>query len=113
MSAVAPTPYQPFAVSVVPDRREVAVVPHGELDASTAGEVADRVRDLRDAGFAEILLDLRRVDFLDSSGLRMLLGLRNDARRTGHRLRLVPGCREVQRMFALTGTRSRFEWRDY
>jgi anti-anti-sigma regulatory factor len=45
------------------------------------------------------------------SGLRLLLALRSDAQRDGHILRLVPGSPEVQRIFALTGTRTLFEWR--
>ena len=111
--ATVPVPYQSFEMSVVPDRREVAVVPAGELDLATADRLADEVRELRAAGFREVLLDLRHVSFLDSSGLRMLLSLRSDARRDGHELRLVPGPREVQRIFELTATRGLFDWRDY
>jgi anti-anti-sigma factor len=113
VSAATAAPYQPFAVSVVPDRREVAVVPHGDLDLSTVDQLAREVRELREVGFEEVLLDLRHVDFIDSSGLRLLLSLRNDAKRDGHVLRLVPGRREVQRIFELTATRSLFNWRDY
>jgi anti-anti-sigma factor len=52
------------------------------------------------------------VEFLDSMGLRVLLSLRNDAKRDGHSLVLVPGPRAVQRVFALTATRTLFDWRD-
>jgi hypothetical protein len=36
--------------------------------------------------------------------------LRNDARRCGQRLTLVPGPPQVQRVFFLTGTRRLFDW---
>ena len=113
MSAVSVAPYQPFAVSVVPDRREVAVVPEGELDLSTVDQLAREVLELREVGFEEVVLDLRRLDFIDSSGLELLLALREDAQREGHVLRLVPARREVQRIFELTATRCSFDWRDY
>jgi anti-sigma B factor antagonist len=113
MSALeAPLPEE-FTVSVVPDRREVAVVPAGELDLSCADRLHDEVTALRAAGFDQILVDLRRVTFLDSSGLRILLTLHNDAKRNRYTLKLVPGPREVQRVFELTGTRGLFDWRDY
>lgn len=112
MSAAEPSSYQPFSVSVVPDRREVAVVPIGELDLASAAALEEEVRELRRSGFDEIVIDLRHLRFLDSTGLRLLLSLRNQAKRDGHRLRLVRGPRQVQRVFDLTATRGLFEWRD-
>ena len=113
MSAVASTPYQPSAVSVVPDRREVAVIPAGDLDLSTVDQLADEMRELWDVGFDQIVLDLRRLEFLDCCGLRLLLSLRSDAERDGDRLQLVPGRPAVERLFELTATRDLFDWRDH
>jgi len=44
--------------------------------------------------------------------LRLLLSLRNTAEREGHRLSIVPGPRQVQRVFDLTATRALSDWRD-
>jgi anti-anti-sigma factor len=113
---VAPQPhpqYEPFSVAVVPNRREADVVPTGELDLATASSVDREVRALRGAGFDRVVLDLRRLTFIDSTGLRTLLSLRNDAKRDGHTLALVPGRPEVQRVFELTATRGLFDWRNY
>ncbi len=109
--STAAEPYPPFDVSVVPARREVAVVPRGDLDLSTVEPVGREVRELREAGFEEVVLDLGCIDFIDLSGLRLLIALRSDAQRDGHILRLVPGRPEVQRIFELTATRTLFEWR--
>ena len=100
-----------FSISVVPDREEVAVIPAGELDLASAELVEREVRDLCRSGFDRIVLDLRQLEFLDSSGLRALLSLRNDAKRDGHRLELVAGPRRVQRVFEITATRGLFDWR--
>lgn len=104
--------YEPFSIAVVPNRHEVAVVPKGELDVSCVDALDGEVRELRAAGFDQIVLDLRQVRFLDSSGLRLLLSLRNDAERDGHGLTLVRGPRAVQRIFELTGTSGLFDWRE-
>lgn len=111
VSAAPHPPYEPFTVGVTPDRREVVVVPRGELDLVTVDAVEREVRELRDAGFAQVVIDLRRVTFMDSSGLQLLVGLRNAAARSGHRLTLMPGAKAVQRLFLITGTYGLFEWR--
>jgi anti-sigma B factor antagonist len=110
-SIETPTP-APFTVSVVPDGAEVAVVPSGELDLLSAGALAERVRAVGGNGSDRVVIDLRRLTFIDSSGLHALLGLRDDARRGRHSLTLVPGPAPVQRVFEISGTRALFDWRD-
>ncbi len=112
MTTMRSAAYEPFSISVIPDRQEVAVIPKGELDMSCVDALDREVRELRAAGFSEIVLDLRKVSFLDSTGLRLLLSLRSDAERDGHDLTLVRGPRAVQRIFELTATRGLFDWRE-
>ena len=91
---------------------EVVVVPAGELDLSCVDALDDQVRELRAAGFDRITVDLRRLTFIDSTGLRILLSLRNDAKRRRQSLTLIRGPRTVQRVFELTATGPLFDWRD-
>ncbi len=105
------SPHEPFSLSVVPDRSEVGVVLTGDLDVASADLLERKVHELQGSGFERIVIDLRRASFMDSAGLRVLLGLQNDALRNGHRLTLVPGPPAVQRIFELTATRSLFDWR--
>ena len=51
----------------------------------------------------ELVLDLRGVGFMDTSGLRYTLELNERAERDGWRLRLVRGPRPVQRVFDVAG----------
>ncbi len=110
MAATHAAPVEPFSISVVPDRERVAVIPVGELDLSCADQLEGEVRTLREVGFEHVVVDLRQVRYLDSSGLRVLLALRGDAERDGHRLTLLPGPRPVQRIFELTATDALFTW---
>lgn len=112
MAAIASTPYRPFSISVVPDRNVVGAVPVGELDLATVDDVALTIGDLRAVGFTEIVLDLRQVDFIDSTGLRLLFQLRADAARDGHRIALVAPQPLAGRIFDITGTRDLFDWQD-
>lgn len=103
--------YRPLSISVEHGRDEVTVIVVGELDLATADELGQAVAQVRAAAVTDIALDLRGVDVIDFTGLRMLLSLRNDAKRHGHGLTLVSPAPTVQRIFALTGTRGLFDWR--
>ncbi len=80
---------------------------------ATIGEVEDAVKELEAAGFRSIVVDLRGIDFIDSSGLRLLITLRNDVKRNGHALSLMPAAPAANRIFDITRTRSLFDWRDH
>ena len=102
----------PFSVAVHPDRSRVVVVPSGEVDLATVGTIERELADLRLAGFDDIVVDLRQVTFLDSSGLRLLLTHARAAQDDGYRFALVEGPPAVHRLFELTGTTTAFDFTD-
>ena len=95
---------EPFECQVVPEREAVRVRPVGALDMATVPVLATELQQLRDAGFRRIVVDLRGLRFMDSSGLRLLLALDAESRRDGFELGLVAGDATVQRVFEVTGT---------
>jgi anti-sigma B factor antagonist len=102
----------PLSISVIEGHEETAVVPAGDLSFATADALRQTVHELRRHDVEHVVVDLRQVDFLDSAGLGVLIGLRNSARR-GHRsLTLVAGSPATQRIFGLTATHGLFDWRD-
>jgi anti-anti-sigma factor len=105
--------YRPFSISVQRRDREVAIVVSGDLDLASAGRLEREVAQQRAAGSTRFLIDLGDVDFIDSTGLRILLALRNDAKRNAHVLTLVPPTRAARRIFTITGTRALFAWEGY
>ena len=48
------------------------VLPAGELDMATVGELDACFRDAHSAGFRRIVADLRELEFMDSTGLTLL-----------------------------------------
>jgi len=99
-----------FSLNVTPDRDRVVLVLAGDFDLEHVDSVEEVVGELRRVGFDRIVIDLRRVRFIDLAGLRLLLVLRDDAERDGHHFELRPGPSAVQRLFALTRTGHRFQW---
>jgi len=93
-----------FTWDVVHDGRSVRIVPVGELDLASCGQLEPAIRELLRAGAERLVIDLRRVCFLDSTGLRLALALDAAARGDGFDLELIPGPPDVQRVFEITGT---------
>jgi anti-sigma B factor antagonist len=99
----APPP--PLRVDVWPAGEVVHVRPVGEIDLDTASQVRDRLDELTSAGFRRLILDLRGVTFLDSTGLRLVLETDASARADGFEFGLIEGPETVQRAFEITGLR--------
>lgn len=79
----------------------VTVTLSGELDLSTLDQLEDALEGI-DGKPELVVLDLRQLGFLDSSGLRLMLGLHAQLEEAGGRLVLVRGPRRVHRVLELT-----------
>jgi anti-sigma B factor antagonist len=101
-----------YTCDVIPERSRVRVAPAGELDRMSSPELERTIRRLRDAGFDQVILDLRRLRFLDSAGLRLVLDLDASARADSHTLALVAGPPAIQRVFEISGTLDRLPFTD-
>lgn len=75
----------------------------GELDAFTAPELADLCGSVFARGGRDIVIDLTDTNFLDSSGLRALIGARQLFGSEGGTLRLAQPSESVLRLLAITG----------
>ena len=93
----------PFRVEVHPQRADVRVVPVGEADLATVGQIDDRLRELRQAGFRRFVLDLRQLTFFDSSALRLVLSWNATARRDAISFTVIQGPPAVHRVLELAG----------
>lgn len=81
------------------------VVVSGEIDLASAAKVEAAIE-----GFSaqSVVLDLRKVEFMDSAGLKMLLNQRTRLEESGGNLRLVVGEGAVVRLLELTGVTDAF-----
>ncbi len=93
----------PFRVDVVPNRDEVRVCPVGELDLATAPLVDSELAELWSVGFARLVLDLRDVCFLDSTGIRMLLAWQVASSADGVQFSVIAGPPAVARVLEVAG----------
>jgi anti-sigma B factor antagonist len=87
--------------------RTVVIALAGELDLAGAAELEQELAGV-DAG--AIVVDLRGLGFMDSSGLRALVVAALRAQGAGRRFALVPGAAQVMRVFDITRMRERLEF---
>lgn len=81
---------EPFAIDIDEREDRVVVTPRGELDMATAPELEQVVMPrLDNSGW--VVLDLRTLDFIDSSGLRVVVGAHRSAEERGGRFTCVRG----------------------
>ena len=102
-SAAAVDPGRPQAFAVdVQRRNDVAIVqPHGELDLATVETLRAALDGVENAG--RLVLDLRSLSFIDSTGLRLLVALHQRAQRDGFQLALVAPAAPADRAIRLSG----------
>lgn len=81
----------------------------GEVDVYTAPKLKSHILDLIDSGHYNIVVDLNQVDFMDSSGLGVLVG---GLKRVGpHKgtIKLVCNRPNVLKIFKITGLNKVFQ----
>jgi anti-sigma B factor antagonist len=87
------------------------VAPTGELDLSGAAVLEIEIERLeQEPGLRVLVLDLRGLEFMDSSGLRLVVLTDRRAREAGRRFALVPGSDTVQRVFEITRMSERLDF---
>ena len=83
------------------DRTVVQVT--GEVDVYTAPKLREQLVSLVDAGRYDIVVDMDGVEFLDSTGLGVLVGGLKRVRTHDGSLRLVCSQERILKIFRITG----------
>ncbi|RNM14689.1 STAS domain-containing protein [Nocardioides pocheonensis] len=83
------------------DRTVVAV--GGEIDVYTAPKLRDKITELVNAGHHQLLIDMEKVEFLDSTGLGVLVGGLKKVRAHDGSMELVCSQDRLLKIFRITG----------
>lgn len=82
----------------------------GEIDVYNSGRLRDPVREAAKA--SSFVLDLEGCEFLDSTGLGVIVGGFREARMAGHRLAVNCPRPSIRKVFQITGLAKVFPVRD-
>jgi anti-anti-sigma factor len=94
------------------DAQGIILALAGELDLQSAPELDRQIRELGETSPGRLLIDLSALEFMDSTGLSVMIRAQRSASANGHRLSLRRGSTQVQRLFELTGVVEHFAFED-
>jgi anti-sigma B factor antagonist len=92
-----------FLVDTQTTGRTVTLVLSGELDLMSSPILEQALEGAYESDPELIVVDLRRLEFMDSTGLHRLVAAQQRAVQSGQRFGVVKGGEQVQRLFELTG----------
>ncbi|KQY58124.1 anti-sigma B factor antagonist [Aeromicrobium sp. Root495] len=75
----------------------------GEIDVYTAPRLREAVVEAVDRGATRLVIDVEKVDFLDSTGLGVLVGALKRVRADGGSLDIVCTQERILKIFQITG----------
>ncbi len=99
----------PFRVELRPERERILVVPMGELDLSTVDALQTELEDALAASWRTVVLDLRGVSFVDSTGLSLLLRAHERFQEQGVDFAIIEDPGPVRRMLEIAGVSQIFK----
>jgi anti-sigma B factor antagonist len=92
-----------LTIDVTSAAKAQTIVLTGEADLVCVPKLEAALKDASAGEPGLIVIDLKSLTFIDSSGLQALLTGHELCRAGGHELRIIPGPENVQRLFELTG----------
>lgn len=86
----------------------ISVTLEGELDTASAQEAEQDFKKLQDVKNKEITIDCKDLNYISSSGLRMMLSLLKSCKPNGNSLVLENLNDNIKKIFTMTGFSSLF-----
>ncbi len=96
-----------FSVQVRDGNRAVVIEVSGELDLASSPALEHELEQGAGSSAPVVIVDLRKLEFMDSTGLSVLVRAHQRATESERRFGLVKGPPQVQRLLDLTGVAER------
>ena len=96
------TAVRSFKVETTEHDTATHVVLSGDLDLSTSKRAEEAIEEAERGGKPTVVVDLRGLSFMDSTGLRVIVSADKRARRFNHRVVIIQGPAAVRRVFEIT-----------
>ncbi|MGX8696345.1 MAG: STAS domain-containing protein [Prevotella sp.] len=82
----------------------------GEMDTAAAVEAEKILKPLYQSNGKDVIIDCKNLEYIASSGLRILLGILKGAKATGSKVVLKDVNDDIKNVFKLTGFISIFDF---
>ena len=99
----------PFEIITEEGEGQTRMTLVGELDIASAPQFEEALEKVEAGAPGVLVLDLRKVEFIDSTGLRAVIAADERARSSGRRFAIIRGTPAVERVFSVTQLDQRLE----
>ena len=96
-----------FQIHVRREDSATVIEVSGELDLASAPAVEQELEQAESSGIELVILDLHELEFIDSTGLGLLVKAHRWSEEAGRRFAVVRGSNQVQRLLELAGLEQR------
>jgi len=96
-----------FRVEVRNEGQTTVIAVRGELDLASSPALQEELDRVAASDAKLLIIDLRNLDFMDSTGLSVLVRAHQRTEEQGRQLAMVKGPQQVQRLLSLTGVADR------
>jgi anti-anti-sigma factor len=81
----------------------VGIAVRGEIDPASAPSLSEAIGELIQRGYRDVALDLGAVEFMDSTGIKVLVEMHQRLQDAGGQLVVQTASTPVRRVLAVTG----------
>jgi anti-sigma B factor antagonist len=82
---------------------------NGEIDLYNAPEIKSKITELTEQGKNDIIINLKKVSYIDSSGIGVLISSLSSLKKAGGSLKIINVYDSVKKVFELTKLTSFFD----
>lgn len=101
-----------MTIDIKEENGTVTAILNGRLDTAAAADMSSQFNTLCENADKEIILDFTHLDYISSSGLRLLIGLRKESAAKGGKVIIEKINDSIRNVFTMTGFYSLFEIKD-
>lgn len=111
---MTPTMIKPslFEIDTEWDGEQVRVLTAGELDLATSPQLEQEMDTILARGARQVTIDMAKITFVDSSGLRVLIGLHERSTEDGWELALTFPSEQARTVFRISGAEAHLPFVD-
>jgi anti-anti-sigma factor len=96
-----------FSVEVHDGQEAIVIGVSGELDLASSPALEQELERAIASSLELVIVDLRKLEFMDSTGLSVIVRAHQKASQSDKRFAVVKGPQQVQRLLSLTGVSDR------
>ncbi|MFA5527055.1 MAG: STAS domain-containing protein [Peptostreptococcales bacterium] len=85
------------------DARKWILEPKGDIDIASATQLKETLGNLLEKKAQDILLDFRQLDYIDSTGLGIIIGAHGKMKESGNRITIINPKANIQKLLVITG----------